>query len=133
MGAIPVEHPHESLLGHEPAHHVFEDVREADPLDGGVYQYRSIVGHDAAVDGQLEVRCDCVTARADSVVKTGHGERIVLEGHVKFEYCKGEQTVDASADRVVYDLRYRGQAYALSVEAGAGDLLEAFEAAHERA
>lgn len=57
----------------------------------------------SVADGQVLVHCDCVTAKADSVVKTGHGERIILEGHVKFEYHKGEQTVEASADRVVYD------------------------------
>ena len=36
-------------------------------------------------------------------------------------------------DRVVYDLRYRGQAFELSVEAEPEHLREAFEAAHERA
>jgi hypothetical protein len=54
-------------------------------------------------DGQVELLCDCITAKADSVVKMGKGERIILEGHVKFEYRKGEQVVDASADRVVFD------------------------------
>ena len=36
-------------------------------------------------------------------------------------------------DRVVAELRYRGQAFELSVEAEAGDLREAFAAAHEQA
>jgi hypothetical protein len=44
LRAIPVEHAHEALLGHERAHHVFEDVREPDALDGGVHQYRPVVG-----------------------------------------------------------------------------------------
>jgi N-methylhydantoinase A len=35
--------------------------------------------------------------------------------------------------RAVYDLRYRGQAFELSIEADPEDLREAFEAAHEQA
>lgn len=57
----------------------------------------------SAVDGQVEVRCDCMAAQADCVTKAGKGDRIVLEGHVKFEYSKDGQKVEATADRVVYD------------------------------
>ena len=41
--------------------------------------------------------------KADSVIKTGKGDRIILEGRVEFGYSKGEQVVEATADRVVFD------------------------------
>jgi N-methylhydantoinase A len=46
---------------------------------------------------------------------------------------RAEVAALGGGDRVVAELRYRGQAFELSVEAGADDLREAFAAAHEQA
>src|ERR1700737_5012554 len=55
LWAVLVEHAHEALLGHECAHHVLEDVRKPDPLGRGIDQNRTVVGHDVALDRDLEV------------------------------------------------------------------------------
>lgn len=57
----------------------------------------------ATLNEQVAIRCECMTAKADSVVKTGKGDRLVLEGNVTFKYSKGEQVVEATADRVIVD------------------------------
>jgi N-methylhydantoinase A len=54
-------------------------------------------------------------------------------GALTGDAVRAEVAALGGGDRVVAELRYRGQAFELSVEAGADDLREAFAAAHEQA
>jgi hypothetical protein len=57
----------------------------------------------SAADGQVELLCDCVIMKADSVVKMGRGEPHHSGGSRQARVPQGRQVVDVTADRVVSD------------------------------
>ena len=58
----------------------------------------------AVADKQVRISGAFVTATADRLVRMGHDDRMVLEGHVQLTYDKDGQRAEVTAEHVIVGL-----------------------------